>query len=76
MLPSMNENLLDHLKGRGVSTVPSLLGRSREELHKLLQPLSASELYQVLLWSLTTPPLGEHSLEEHYVFLLILEIRW
>ncbi|KAM3230161.1 hypothetical protein ACQJBY_060762 [Aegilops geniculata] len=48
MLPSMNDNLLDHLKGRGVSTVLSLLDRSREELHKLLQPFSAAELYQDL----------------------------
>lgn len=45
----MNDDILDHLKGRGVSTVPSLLDLSREELHKLLQPFSASELYQVLL---------------------------
>ncbi len=52
MLPSMNDNLLDHLKGRGVSTIPALLGLSREELHRLLQPFSASELYQVLLESL------------------------
>ncbi|OQU93017.1 hypothetical protein SORBI_3001G457800 [Sorghum bicolor] len=48
MLPSMNGDILDHLKGRGVSTVPSLLVLSREELHKLLQPFSASELYQDL----------------------------
>ncbi|CAD6202628.1 unnamed protein product [Miscanthus lutarioriparius] len=48
MLPSMNDDILDHLKGRGVSTVPSLLDLSREELHKLLQPFSASELYQDL----------------------------
>ncbi|KAF2937977.1 hypothetical protein DAI22_03g087400 [Oryza sativa Japonica Group] len=48
MLPSMNDNLLDHLKGRGVSTIPALLGLSREELHRLLQPFSASELYQDL----------------------------
>lgn len=48
----MNDNLLDHLKGRGVSTIPALLGLSREELHRLLQPFSASELYQVLLESL------------------------
>ena len=64
MLPSMNDNLVDHLKGRGVSTVPSWLDRSREELHKLLQPFAASELYQVLLRSLTTQPLGEQYLEE------------
>ncbi|VAI08395.1 unnamed protein product [Triticum turgidum subsp. durum] len=48
MLPSMNDNLLDHLKGRGVSTVLSLLDHSREELHKLLQPFSAADLYQDL----------------------------
>uniref|UniRef100_A0A0E0KAG9 RNA helicase n=1 Tax=Oryza punctata TaxID=4537 RepID=A0A0E0KAG9_ORYPU len=48
MLPSMNDNLLDHLKGRRVSTIPALLGLSREELHRLLQPFSASELYQDL----------------------------
>lgn len=49
MLPSMNDDILEHLKGRGVSTVPSLLNLSREELHRLLQPFSASELCQVLL---------------------------
>ncbi|KAG8095957.1 hypothetical protein GUJ93_ZPchr0013g35707 [Zizania palustris] len=48
MLPSMNDNLLNHLKGRGVSTIPALLDLSREELHRLLQPFSASELYQDL----------------------------
>ncbi|KAK3147995.1 hypothetical protein QOZ80_3BG0289310 [Eleusine coracana subsp. coracana] len=48
MLPSMNVNLLDHLKGRGVSTVPALLNLSHEELRRLLQPFSASELYQDL----------------------------
>lgn len=47
MLPSMNDNLVDHLKCRGVSTVPALLDLSREELHRLLQPFAASELYQV-----------------------------
>ncbi|KAK3150861.1 hypothetical protein QOZ80_3AG0238710 [Eleusine coracana subsp. coracana] len=48
MLPSMNANLLDHLKGRGFSTVPTLLNLSHEELRRLLQPFSASELYQDL----------------------------
>lgn len=48
MLPSMNDNLVDHLKCRGVSTVPALLDLSREELHRLLQPFAASELYQDL----------------------------
>ncbi|PWZ04811.1 DExH-box ATP-dependent RNA helicase DExH14 [Zea mays] len=48
MLPSMNDDILDHLKSRGVSTVPSLLDLSREELRRVLQPFSASELYQDL----------------------------
>ncbi|TVU47944.1 hypothetical protein EJB05_07562, partial [Eragrostis curvula] len=48
MLPSMNGNLLDNLNGRGVSTIPALLNLSREELHRLLQPFAASELYQDL----------------------------
>ena len=52
MLPSMNDDILGHLLGRGVSTVSALLDFSREELHRLLQPFSASELYQVLLFSL------------------------
>ncbi|CAL4929780.1 unnamed protein product [Urochloa decumbens] len=48
MLPSMNDDILGHLRSRGVSTVPALLDLSREELHRLLQPFSASELYQDL----------------------------
>lgn len=74
MLPSMNDNLLDHLKGRGVSTVLSLLDRSREELHKLLQPFSAAELYQVLLWTSIALPLEEHSYGRTFVSLSILDI--
>ena len=76
MLPSMNDNLLDHLKGRGVSTVLSLLDRSREELHKLLQPFSAAELYQVLLWTSIALPLEEHSYGRTFVSLAILDICW
>jgi activating signal cointegrator complex subunit 3 len=49
MLPSMNSTILDHLKDRGVSTVPALLNLSHEELHKLLQSFAASELYKVLI---------------------------
>nr|CAB3501610.1 unnamed protein product [Digitaria exilis] len=48
MLPSMNDDILDHLRSRGVSTVRELLDLSREELHRFLQPFSASELYQDL----------------------------
>ncbi|KAL6867611.1 hypothetical protein ACP4OV_015635 [Aristida adscensionis] len=48
MLPSMNDDLLDHLKGRGVQSIPALLDLSHEELHKLLKPFAASELYQDL----------------------------
>jgi hypothetical protein len=45
----MNSTILDHLKDRGVSTVPALLNLSHEELHKLLQLFAASELYKVLI---------------------------
>jgi hypothetical protein len=45
----MNSTILDHLKDRGVSTVPALLNLSHEELHKLLQSFAASELYKVLI---------------------------
>ncbi|CAN6285195.1 unnamed protein product [Urochloa humidicola] len=48
MLPSMNDDILGHFRSRGVSSVPVLLDLSREELHRLLQPFSASELYQDL----------------------------
>jgi activating signal cointegrator complex subunit 3 len=49
MLPSMNDDTLVHLRSRGVLEVPALLDLSRQELHRLLQPFSASELYQVPL---------------------------
>jgi activating signal cointegrator complex subunit 3 len=62
MLPSMNDDILDHLKSRGVSTVPSLLDLSREELRRVLQPFSASELYQVLLSWFSHLKYFEHNL--------------
>jgi activating signal cointegrator complex subunit 3 len=49
MLPPMNDDVLDHLKSRGVLIVPSLLYLSREEFCMVLQPFFVVELCQVLL---------------------------
>jgi activating signal cointegrator complex subunit 3 len=49
MLPPMNDDILDHLKSREVSIVPSLLYLSREELCMVFEPFSAAELCQMLL---------------------------
>jgi hypothetical protein len=63
MLPSMNSNLLDHLKSRGVSTVPALRNLFHEELHKFCHQFAPSELFKVLIFT---------HMAEQFIFQMVL----